>query len=203
MGRIVKLARNVEVRECPDAQTTIQWSAQRHPALPVLEARGEIWRWRPSGPGRAGGGERSAYAGTVGVAKPYLWSDGDVFEAMASVGAGCRALAVQVLGSAGYREDFAEWMANRFGVVFPGDPVFVHDIRIEPGHRSPRRPLAAVAALEAAQAFGSRSSPIIGFAPVLVREEQRARRRDEGLWDWIEPLGAKPWRDLVVAVPTK
>ena len=175
----------------------VKWEAVRHPDLPVLEATGKILLWPEDDD--EGDEYPSVEAGTISVAKPYLWAGDDALIAMDDISADYSELASAVLDGRCYSDDFTEGYCETYGEPPIADPVFVHDLDIEPRYRNPREPLAAVAVLEAAAAFGAPLSPLIGFGPSLVADDLRDRLRDRGLFDWTTALGAKEFRGVFVA----
>jgi hypothetical protein len=176
---------------------SVKWTAQRHPDLPVLEATGRILLRDGE---YEGAEEPTIEAGTIAIVKPYLWAGMDPVLAMDDISADYEVLACAVLGdddNRAFLDEFKDWFLDMFGVDAESDPIFIEDIDIKTEHRHPA--LVAQAVLEAAATFGATTSPIIGYGYELVSEEQRDELRQRGLWDWVGPLGAKPWRNVLVA----
>ena len=195
MGNVVRLAKHKGIATWwEETEVRVLWSADRHPGLPVLEATGEIFLW-----GEDDEEEPTASAGTISIAKPCLWADADCQAAVDDISGDCGLLAAAVLDGPDYSDEFHQWFEVTFGVLATGNPVFIHDIEIQGGFRNPQDPLAAYAVLEAAAAFGSPGSPIIGFSVELVGEHIRDQCRNRGLWDWVDPLNAQTWRGVLVA----
>ena len=196
MGDIIYLAKNKQDPTWWVAGPSIQWSAERHPELPVLEATGRILLWDEEDDSAE---EPTIEAGRIRIAKPYLWAGIDPLLAMDDISSDYETLASSVLDSGCYDDEFTVWFEGTFGVFPNGEPIFIDDIHIESRYRNPRDPLAAQAVIEAAAAFGSCDSVIIGFGFEAVRRDSRDKYRAQGLWDWEGPLGAKPWRNVLVA----
>ena len=196
MGEVISFGRSKQVPFWWLAAPTIKWSAERHPELPVLEARGVIMLWDDD---QEDAEEPTIEAGSIRIAKPLLWAGMDPLIAMDDISSDYEALAHSILGTHSYNDAFAEWFEGQFGIFPISDPVFIDDIDILPAYRNPRDPLAAQAVVEALAAFGAPDSPIVGFGFDQVNSEDVATYRDKGLWDWVGPLGAEPWHDVLVA----
>ena len=196
MGEVISFGKSKQEPRWWLSGPTIKWSSQRHADLPVLEARGVIMLWDES---VDNADEPTVEAGAIRVAKPYLWAGMDPLEAMDVISSDYEALAHSILGPRSYHEAFAEWFEDKFGILPISDPIFIEDIDIRPEHRNPHDPLAAQAVVEAVAAFGAPDSPIVGFGFDQVNSADIPAYRDKGLWDWVGPLGAEPWQDVLVA----
>lgn len=195
MGEVISFGKSKQEPRWWLSAPTIKWSAERHPELPVLEARGVIMLWEDDDKAA----KPTIEAGAIRIAKPFLWAGMDPLVAMDDISADYEALARSILGPRSYDEAFSEWFEDRFGIMPVSDPVFIEDIDIRPEYRNPHDPLAAQAVVEALAAFGAPDSPLVGFGFDQVNQRDIATYRDKGLWDWVGPLGAEPWHDVLVA----
>ena len=196
MGDIINMAKDKRDPVWWISSLVIQWNAERHPDLPVLEAEGRILLWDKEDEQAE---EPTVEAGTIRVVKPYLWAGTDPVIAMDDISADYELLASSVLASHSYQEEFYEWFLDTFGVAPHSDPIFIEDIHIQPNYRNPRDPLAAQAVIDAAATFGAADSPIITYGFEQIPEERRKKFMHRGLWDWENALGARPWRNILAA----
>jgi hypothetical protein len=195
LGKLIPLAKPTSlVWWNDDLNVVVRWEAQRYGGLPMLLAYGELLAFS------AEDDEYTAKVGSISIAKVSMWSGYSVLDALDEISGDLLTLGSVVFDADGhYTDEFFLWFDESFGGHAAADPVFIDDISIESGWREPRKPLAARAVVEAAAAFGSASSPIVGFSPELVGADMRSYFRDRGLFDWAEPLGAKTWKDALVA----
>lgn len=196
MGQVLSFGKSKQEPRWWLSGPSVKWSAERHPDLPVLEASGRIMLWDER---QEDAEEATIEAGTIRIAKPFLWAGMDPLVAMDDISADYEALAHSILGPRSYDDAFAEWFEDTFGIMPISDPVFIEDIDIRSELRNPRDPLAAQAVVEALAAFGSPDSPIVGYGFDQIHENDIEIYRQKGLWDWVGPLAAEPWQDVLVA----
>ena len=199
-GELVSLAKRHESPSWWESRDVfVRWTAERYYGTPVLIADGQIMSLRAEDIGDEGD-EDGVEIGTIRVAKPYFYAGYDVCEALDDISSDLIELGSAVLEDGHYSDDFVEWLEQEFGVMPMAEPILVDDIKIKPGLRNPRDPVAAIAVLEAVAAFGSADSPIVGHSLSAVQPRLRDELRDHGLWDWADALGAKEWNGYLVAV---
>lgn len=169
----------------------VEWTASRDYDLPILGAEGRISMRPEDGPDTS--------VGTIRVFKPYLWVGVEPFYSMDSLSADLSKLATTapLFDGQQYSEEFCEWFEQTHGLLASGDPLFIEDLQLQVDPAARER-FAGLAVVEAAMAFGSCDSPIIGPGHDFVEPEQREKWRTLGLWDWVAPVGAVAWKGLVI-----